>query len=85
MYGSQGIMVDSHPIPEGGVQGWDVVIYYNSCGYRASTDLYPTIDWSMDPLHKNKPVHSNKFNFDSDKIKRIIHLKQSSKFADWGG
>ena len=83
MHGSQGIMVDNHPIPEGGARGWGVVIYHNSHGYRASTDLYPTVDWSMAPLHRNKPVHSNKLNFDSDK--RIIHLEQSSEFADWGG
>jgi hypothetical protein len=56
-------MTDNRPRPEG------VIICHNSYGYRASTDLYPTVDWSIAPLHGNKPLHRNKFNFDSDKTK----------------
>ena len=32
MHGSQRIMVDNHPIPEGRAQGWGMVIYHNSHG-----------------------------------------------------
>ena len=56
-------MADNHPRPEGGARGPRVVICHNSHGYSASTDLYPTVDWSVAPLH------TNKFNFDSDKTK----------------
>ena len=31
--------------------------------------FYLTTDWSMAPLHGNKPLHRNKFNFDSDETK----------------
>ena len=63
MHGSLGIMVDNHPRAE------CVVIRHNSYDYRALTNLYPTVDWSMAPLHGNKPLHTNKFNFDGDKTK----------------
>ena len=61
MHGSQGIMVDNHASPSGSALGSQVVIYHNSHGYCASTDLYPNVDWSMAPLHRNK------YNFDGDK------------------
>ena len=42
MHGSQGFMVDNLPNlsaePEDRARGWGMVIYYNSHGYRASTD-----------------------------------------------
>ena len=56
MHGSQEIMVDNHPIHEGGARGWGMVIYmyHNiSHGYHASTDLYPTVDWLTAPLYIN--------------------------------
>ena len=59
MHGSQGIMVDNHTSPSGSALGSRVVIYHNSHGYRASTDLYPTVDWSVAPLHRNKPTVVN--------------------------
>ena len=34
MHGSQGIMVDNHPRPEGAARGRGVVIDHNSHGYR---------------------------------------------------
>ena len=78
MHGSQEIMVDNLPNPEGGARGWGVVIYHNSHGDCTSTDLYPTVDWSMDPLQTDSIEIKQRWQ-------RTIQLEPSTELADWGG
>ncbi len=55
-----------------------MIILHNFHGYCASTDLYPTIDWSMAPLHGNKPLHIETSSILTVIRQRIIELKQSN-------
>ena len=43
--------------------------------------FYLTADWSMALLHGNRPLHRNKFNFDSDKTKN--HPTRNIRVQDW--
>ena len=70
MHGSQGIMVDSHPISEG--EAWLSTIIPMATVHQLFY-IPLSIGHAMVPLHRNKPVYRNQFNFDSDK-KRIIQL-----------
>ena len=71
-------MVDNHLIPEG--EAWLSTIIPMATMHQLIY-IPPLIGQWLLSIETRLFKHRNKFNFDNDK-KKIIHLKQSSEFAD---